>query len=236
MSGMAADNVSALLFDIFGTVVDYRGTIIREGAELDQSIDWGALSDSWRGLYQPSLDRVRKGELPWTKLDDLERMALDQVLAERGIASLSEAQKQHLNQVWERLDAWPDAAHGLARLKAKYTICTLSNGSVRQMVGIAKHANLPWDLILCAEVFHAYKPDPRTYLGAAELLQLEPAEVMMVAAHVYDLRSARSHGLGTAFVARPLEWGPGGKVDRPEAGEFDLVASDFADLASQLGA
>jgi 2-haloacid dehalogenase len=224
-----------LTFDVFGTVVDYRSTIIREGQELDPAVDWGAFSDAWRSLYRPSLDRVLKGELPWTRLDDLERVALDQVLAQKGI-SLSEPQKEHLNRVWERLDAWPDAAAGLTRLKGRYIISPLSNGSVRQMVGIAKHAGLPWDVILCGEVFRTYKPDPRTYLGAAELLQLEPGEVMMVAAHVHDLRAARSHGLRTAFVARPLEWGPGGKQESPEAGEFDVLATDFLDLAQQLGA
>jgi 2-haloacid dehalogenase len=231
---MSIDAVRALTFDVFGTVVDYRSTIIREGAAIDASVDWGGLCDAWRKLYQPSLDKVRKGELPWTKLDDLERLALEQVLTEQGIG-LDEAQKKHLNDVWSRLDAWPDAARGLQRLKSKYVLCTLSNGSVHQMVGTAKHAGLPWDLILCSEVFRAYKPDSRTYLGAVELLQLQPAEVMMVAAHVYDLRAARSHGLRTAFVSRPLEWGPQGQGDMAEPGEFDVVATDFVDLASQLG-
>jgi len=236
MPGMAAENVSALTFDIFGTVVDWRGTIVREGADLDASIDWAAFAEAWRGLYQPMLDRVRNGERPWTKLDDLERMAFDQVLVERGLTGLDETQKQHLNDVWGRLEAWPDAVPGLTRLKAKYTVCTLSNGSVRQMVGIAKRAHLPWDMILCAELFQAYKPDPRTYLGAAQLLQLEPGQIMMVAAHVSDLRSARSHGLRTAFVARPLEWGPDHAIEQPRPGEFDVMASDLVDLAARLGA
>jgi 2-haloacid dehalogenase len=231
---MPFDSVRALTFDVFGTVVDYRSTIIREGAAIDPSVDWATLSDAWRKLYQPWLDRVRKGELPWTRLDDLERMALDEVLDRQSI-SLSEGQRQQLNGVWARLDAWPDAVPGLQRLKAQYIVCTLSNGSVRQMVGTAKHAGLAWDLILCAEIFRAYKPDRRTYLGAAELLQLQPNELMMVAAHVYDLRAARGHGLRTAFVARPLEWGPDGQAEQPEPGEFDVIARDFEDLAAELG-
>lgn len=231
---MTKGDVRALMFDVFGTVVDYRSTIIREGASIDPSIDWGALCDDWRKLYQPSLDRVRKGELPWTRLDDLERMALEHVLAQRGV-NLAEPRKQHLNDVWSRLDAWPDSVPGLQRLKSKYVLCTLSNGSVHQMVGTARHAGLPWDLILCAEVFRAYKPDPRTYLGSVDLLQLQPDQVMMVAAHVYDLRAARSHGLGTAFVSRPREWGPNGQADEPDGDEFDVIAKDLQDLASQLG-
>ena len=225
----------ALTFDVFGTVVDWRGTIIREGSALDQTLDWPTLADAWRGLYQPTLERVTSGELAWAPFDRLQRLMLDQVLDQFGVTSLSEADRVRLGDVWRRMDAWPDAISGLKRLKERFIIAALSNGSVRQLVGIAKHAGVPWDLILSVELFHTYKPDPRVYRGAVELLQAQPHELMMVAAHVYDLQAAKAQGLRTAFVARPLEWGPHASAEQAPAGEFDILASDFDDLASQLG-
>lgn len=227
-------SVQALTFDVFGTVVDWRGTIIREGRALRPDLDWARIADAWRGLYQPTLSRVTRGELAWTPFDALQRMMLDQVLETLDIGGLSDTERAHLAGLWAHLDAWPDAIEGLSRLKHSFTVCALSNGSVRQLVGIARHAGLPWDMIFSVELFHAYKPDPRVYLGAAELLQLDPSQVMMVAAHVSDLRAARDLGLRTAFVARPLEWGPQRRAEQPEPGEFDLIARDFVHLAEQL--
>lgn len=231
--------VKALAFDVFGTVVDYRSTILREGAALNAdkglTVDWGRFADAWRGRYRPSMDRVMRGELPWTNLDGLHRMALDELLAEFDVTSLSERERDHLNHVWHRLEPWPDAVAGLTRLKTKYTLGTLSNGNVALLVDMAKHSALPWDVIFSAELVHAYKPDPATYLMVPRLLGLEAGEVMLVAAHPSDLQAAQAQGLRTAFVPRPLELGPELPPDpTPDAG-FDLVAGDFLDLASQLG-
>ncbi len=234
------DGVKALTFDVFGTVVDWRGSIIAEGEALNRDwglhVDWGRFADAWRGRYQPSLDLVRRGELPWTNLDALHRRSLDELLAEFGVTGLTEAQIDHLNRVWHRLNPWPDAVEGLTRLRRRAIVATLSNGNVALLVTMAKRAGLPWDCVLSAEIVRAYKPDPRTYLGAAELLGLRPGEVMMVAAHPDDLRAAASHGLRTAYVPRPLEWGPGRATERAAPGEFDVLADDFVDLARRLGA
>jgi 2-haloacid dehalogenase len=226
--------VKALTFDVYGTVVDWRRAIVREGGALRPSLDWEQLADAWRGLYRPTLDRVTRGELPWSPFDDLQRLMLDQVLERFGVLDVSEAERFELAGVWARLDPWPDAVPGLTRLKRRFVVCALSNGSVWQLVSLAKRAGLPWDLILSVEMFHAYKPDPRVYQGAVELLQCRPLEAMMVAAHVYDLRAARDVGMRTAFVARPLEWGPDATAEQPEPGEFDILARDFSDLADQL--
>lgn len=232
--------VRALVFDVFGTVVDWRGSIIREGVRLGQEkaieADWPKFADEWRARYQPSMDRVRRGEIPWTKLDALHRIALDHLLVEFKIEGLSEAEKDQMNRVWHRLKPWPDAVPGLARLKQHYTIATLSNGNVALLTNMAKNAGLPWDCILSAELARAYKPDPRAYLTAAELLDLPPRQVMMVAAHQHDLRGAKAAGLRTAFVPRPLEYGEGRTLDLTPDPDFDVVASDFLDLAQQLGA
>lgn len=236
---MAGSEVVALTFDVFGTVVDWRGSIIREcsamGAERGFDVDWAAFADAWRGGYGPFMDRVRKGELPWTKIDTLHRMILDGLLEQFHISGLSEADKDHLNRVWHRLHPWSDSIEGLTRLRRGYTLATLSNGNVALLTNMAKHAGLPWDCILSAELVKHYKPDPEAYLGAADLLGLEPGEVMMVAAHKGDLRAAQAQGLKAAFVPRPLEHGPGREVDTtPEPG-FDYNATDFNDLAAQLG-
>jgi 2-haloacid dehalogenase len=236
----APGSPGAIVFDTFGTVVDWRSSIIAEGTEWGKAkgltIDWGRFADRWRAGYGPSMDKVRKGQLPWTKLDDLHRMVLDALLPEFNITGLTEEEKDHWNKVWHRLHPWPDSVAGLTRLKKKFTITPLSNGNVSLMTEMAKFAGLPWDAILCAEIFHHYKPDHEVYLGAAEILGLKPAETMMAAAHVGDLKAARDCGLQTAFIYRPREYGPSGKADQAKRGDWDIVASDITDLAAQVGA
>ena len=233
------DGVKALVFDVFGTVVDWRSSVTRHaaafGAAHGISADWAAFADGWRGKYQPYMGKVRSGELPWTKLDALHRMGLVELLGEFGIDNISESAIDELNLAWHRLDPWPDAPAGLSRLKAKYIIGTMSNGNVALMTNMAKYAALPWDVILGAELAQAYKPDPKTYLTGAELLGLAPGQVMMVAAHQSDLRAAAAQGLKTAFVPRPLEFGPDRQPDPTPEPSFDVVAVDFRDLAAQMG-
>jgi len=230
--------VSALVFDVFGTVVDWRGSIIREGRRLgrerDLRVDWAAFADAWRAGYRPAMARVRSGELPWTTIDALHRMILDDLLRQFGIQRLSEADKDHLNRAWHRLRPWPDARRGLTRLKRAFTLATLSNGNVALLVDMARHARLPWDCVLSAELFGHYKPDREAYLGAARLLGLAPPQVMLVAAHKDDLYAAKACGLRTAFVRRPLEYGPKVRADLKPERAFDCNADDFLDLASQL--
>jgi 2-haloacid dehalogenase len=228
----------ALAFDVFGTVVDWRSSIIRELDEFGQSHsvqqDWPEFADSWRAGYAPAMDRVRRGDLPWTRIDDLHRMILDDLLTRAGIAASGE-DIDELNRAWHRLDPWPDTVPGLTRLKEKFTITTLSNGNMSLLTNMAKRAGLPWDCVISAELFHHYKPDLQAYLGCADLLGVPPDQLMLVAAHPGDLRAARSAGLMTGYVARPLEHGPGRKPHRTEPGEFDVAATDFVDLAEQLG-
>jgi 2-haloacid dehalogenase len=237
---MNPGSIKALTFDVFGTVVDWRSSIIREGEALGRTkgltrVDWAAFADAWRGLYQPMMERVRSGAAPWTKLDDLHRMSLDRLLGEFKIEGLSEEEIDDLNRAWHRLDPWPDVVDGLTRLKRRYILATLSNGNVALMVNMAKRAGLPWDTILGAEVARHYKPQPEAYLRTAELLGLRPEQCLMVAAHNGDLAAASGCGLRTAFVPRPLEWGPQKTVDVTPARAWDVVASDFGDLARQLG-
>jgi 2-haloacid dehalogenase len=230
--------VKALAFDVFGTVVDWRGSIIREGMALGRrkklKVDWPAFADAWRAGYRPAMARVRSGELPWTKIDELHRMILDDLLQRFPLGKLSAEEIDHLNRVWHRLKPWPDARTGLTKLKRRHVIATLSNGNVALLTNMAKHARLPWDCILSAEVVRHYKPDPETYLGAADLLGVKPRELMMVAAHKDDLHAARACGLKTAFVPRPREYGPARKVDVSREPAFDVHARDFNDLARQL--
>jgi 2-haloacid dehalogenase len=232
--------VKALTFDVFGTVVDWRRSIIAEaeafGARKGITIDWPALVDQWRGGYQPAMARVRRGELPWTKLDELHRMTLDRLLREFGVSGLEEAEIDWLNRAWHRLKPWPDVIAGLTRLRRRYVLATLSNGNVSLLADMAKASGLPWDCIFSAELVRHYKPDPEVYLMAVELLSLEPHEVMLVAAHNEDLAAAASNGLATGFVARPTEYGPHQVKDFRAEREFDVVARDFEDLADQLGA
>lgn len=229
----------ALAFDVFGTVVDWRSSIIGElevfGKSRGLQRDWPAFADSWRAGYAPAMDRVRRGELPWTRIDDLHRAILVDLLDAAGIRA-GDAEIDHLNRAWHRLDPWPDSVVGLTRLKQRYLITTLSNGNVSLLTNMAKHAGLPWDCVISAELFRHYKPDPEAYQGCAELLDIAPEELTLVAAHPSDLRAARAAGVGTAYVARPLEYG----ADRPPhdvaSDDFDIVATDFVDLAEQLGA
>lgn len=232
------DSIKALAFDVFGTVVDWRSTVIREGRALATAngldVDWAAFADAWRDGYGPAMNRVRNGELPWMTIDELHRLILDGLLERFSITGLDEAEKDRLNRVWHRLDPWPDAVEGLTRLKSRFIIASLSNGNVALLVNMAKHGGLPWDAVLSAELAGRYKPDREVYLKAADLLDLEPAAVMMVAAHKGDLRAAAKAGLRTAFVPRPRER-PNRQIDLSVDGEFDVSATDFVDLASKLG-
>lgn len=232
-------HIKALAFDVFGTVVDWRSTIIREGEKLGKkksiSIDWADFADAWRSRYVPSMGRVRQGDIPWTNLDGLHRASLEKLLEEFQIENLSESEKENFNRVWHRLDPWPDAVEGLVRLKSRYIITPLSNGNIALLTNMAKRAGLPWDLILSAELVRRYKPDPEVYLMVPSLLDLKAGEVMMVAAHPDDLQAAGEAGLRTAYVPRPLEFGPHGRVQTPDP-SFDLVARDFIELAEKLGA
>lgn len=233
------NEIKALTFDIFGTVTDWRSTIIREGQRLGREkklqVDWEAFADAWRGGYEPAMHRVRSGQLPWQKIDALHRLILDDLLLKFDIQGLSEAEIDHLNRVWHRLTPWPDVRSGLRRLRKQFTLAALSNGNVALLTNMAKHANLGWDCILSAELARHYKPDPEVYLTAADLLGLAPQEVMMVAAHVHDLKGAQAVGFRTAFVLRPHEYGPKQTTDLVPDSSFDIVASDFIDLANQLG-
>jgi len=234
----ASDSLKALTFDTFGTVVDYRGSIIEEGQALGKAkrltVDWEKFADAWRADYAPSMNRVRTGQLPWTTLDRLNRIILDRLLVEHRITGLTQEEIEDFNHVWHRLKPWPDAVGGLTRLKKKFTIAPLSNGNVSLLTDVAKHAGLPWDLVIGADLSHHYKPDKEVYLTAASLLELPPQQIMMVAAHQDDLRAARGLGFKTAFVKRPKE-GPNGD-HRPIEPGWDYVVNDFNELAARLGA
>ncbi len=237
-------SVRALIFDTFGTVVDWRSSLVREltafGAAKGIAADWATVVDAWRGTYAPAMNRVRSGELPWTKLDALHRVALDDVLAQHGISGISAAERDQLTLGWHRLQAWPDAAPGLLRLHTRFILAPLSNGNVSLLVDLARLNRLPWDMVFGGDVSRHYKPDAETYLGACDLLSLDPADVMMCAAHNSDLAAARCHGLRTAFIARPTEHGPGQTKDL--AATSDAATSDWDHsvdsieaLADQLG-
>ena len=229
----------ALAFDVFGTVVDWRSSLIGEleqfGKKFGLQQDWAAFADNWRAGYAPAMDRVRRGDLPWTRIDDLHRMILDDLLRSAAITA-SDDDVDHLNRAWHRLDPWSDTVDGLTRLKEKFVITTLSNGNMSLLTNMAKRAGLPWDCVISAELFHHYKPDREAYLGCADLLGVRPDQLMLVAAHPGDLRAARAAGLKTGYVVRPLEFGPGGRAHSVDDGEFDVTATDFLDLADQLGA
>ncbi len=224
-----------LAFDIFGTVVDWHGSISAEINAMQLGVDGGEFALAWRAGYQPAMRRVMSGELGWTLIDDLHRMILDGVLERFQIRHLSEEQKRHLNKVWHRLAPWPDSVQGLTRLKSRFTICSLSNGNIGLLTNMAKRAGLPWDCVLSAEVFKAYKPHPSTYLGVAKVFDLAPGQVMLVAAHHDDLAAARSCGLQTAYIERPAEFGHAKPKDvSPQVGNL-YHARDFNQLADQLG-
>jgi 2-haloacid dehalogenase len=235
-------NVRACLFDVFGTVVDWRTSVSREFAALAQKkgitgVDPVEFAVEWRKLYHPSMEEVRSGRRPFVILDVLHRESLTKLVARYALQNLAEADIDQLNHAWHRLDPWPDAVAGLTQLKRKFIIAPCSNGNLALMVAMAKRAGLPWDCILGAEIARAYKPTPETYLASCRALALAPANVLMVAAHNNDLKAAKSTGLATAFVARPREHGPGQSSDlEPERSSVDITAKNFADLAAQLGA
>lgn len=235
---MNIPGIKALTFDVFGTVTDWRSTIIHEGQRLGNQkaldVDWVAFAHAWRAGYAPSMHRVRTGALPWMNIDALHRLILDDLLARFDINGLSEAEKETLNRVWHRLDPWPDARQGLERLRQRFIVATLSNGNVALLTNMAKHADLRWDCILSSELAGHYKPDPEVYLTAAALLGLRPGQIMMVAAHNEDLQAARSVGFRTAFVYRTEEYGPNQTTDLEPDPSVDVVARDFIDLADQL--
>ena len=227
-------NIKVLAFDVFGTVVDWHGSLVNEIERLKLDVDSSEFVLAWRAGYAPAMQKVRSGELEWTLLDALHRMILDEILLQFNITSLNESQKQHLNKAWHRLEPWPDSVEGLQRLKSKYLICTLSNGNIGLLTNMAKAAGLPWDCILSAEVFRKYKPDPGTYLGVARVFDLAPEAVMLVAAHQKDLAAARDCGLNTAYIERPMEFGATQVKDVSPDSENTLHAKNFIELASLL--
>jgi 2-haloacid dehalogenase len=236
---MSSKQPVAIVFDTFGTVVDWRGSLIADltafGRERGIQADWPALIDAWRAAYHPSMDRVRKGLQPWTTLDGLHRASLDRLVEEFGIKGLTEQDLVHINLGWHRLNGWPDSVKGLTRLKTRFVIGPLSNGNVSLLTFMAKHAGLPWDMVFGSDLFGHFKPDPETYLGVAKMMDLAPDQVMMAAAHNGDLGSARKCGLMTAFFPRPNEYGPHQKRDYSAEQDWDFVVKDIEDLATQLG-
>ena len=238
MDNLHSNNVSdvkVLAFDVFGTVVDWHGSVMREVESLNLGVDADRFALAWRAGYMPAIMRVLSGELDWTLIDDLHRMILDELLEQFDVAGLTEGERRYLNLAWHRLDPWPDSVAGLTRLKKRYTICTLSNGNLGLLTNMAKRSGLPWDCILSAEVFRKYKPDPATYLGVAQVFDLDPGEVMMVAAHQDDLAHARACGLKTAYIERPLEYGPSQHKDVAPHPDNTVHAGDLLELAAQLG-
>jgi 2-haloacid dehalogenase len=235
---MTMQHVRAILFDVFGTVVDWRGSLIADlgawGASRGIQADWAGLAAAWRGAYAPSMEEVRRGARPWTVLDNLHRASLQQLLPRFGLSDLYEADIDHINQVWHRLDPWPDSVPGLTRLKRTHVIAPLSNGNLSLLVDMARHAGLPWDAVFASDLFGHYKPDKETYLGACRLLRLEPGAVMLAAAHPSDLAAAQRFGLRTGFIARPQEHGPGGTAE--PGGTWDVSVASIEELADRLGA
>jgi 2-haloacid dehalogenase len=234
-------DIRACLFDVFGTVVDWRTSVSRDLASFAREkgisgIDWLEFAVEWRKLYQPSMEEVRSGRRAFTILDVLHRESLDKLVARYGLNGLSEPDLDHMNRVWHRLEPWPDVVAGLTALKKKYIIAPCSNGNIALMVNLAKRAGLPWDCILGAETARAYKPTPDAYLNSCRQLGLSPGSVLMVAAHNNDLRAAKAQGMRTAFVPRPMEHGPGQTTDlAAESGTVDLPVKDFRELAAKLG-
>jgi len=234
-----AAGTKALVFDVFGTVVDWHGSVAREVRGLAKArglrVNAVKFAKAWRAGYRPAMDRVLRGEAPFEKIDAIHRAILEDVLKQFKVTALTEEEKAHLNLVWHRLKPWPDTVRGLKRLKSKFVVATLSNGNTSLLVNMAKHGGLPWDCVFSSDTFKLFKPDPGMYLGAADALSLKPEEVMMVAAHKSDLRAAAQCGLKTAFVKRPLEHGRAGTPDLASEPEFTVNAESFLDLADQLG-
>ena len=227
-------NIKVLAFDVFGTVVDWHGSIMREVDAMQLQVDSSRFALTWRSGYVPAMQKVMSGELGWTRLDELHRIILDKLLAEFKIKHLTETQKMELNRIWHRLDAWPDAVQGLTRLKTRFTICTLSNGNLGLLSNLSKHAGLPWDCVLSAEIFRKYKPAPETYLGVANVFDVYPDQVMMVAAHQSDLDAAAQCGLQTGYIDRPLEYGSEQKKESVSRFENNFNAESITQLADLL--
>ncbi len=229
----------ALFFDIFGSIVDWRGSIAREAeillAPLGHKLDWPAFADAWRNEYQPGMEEVRSGAIPFSRLDVIHRRNLERILPRFALSALDEATRTNLNLAWHRLDGWPDSAPGFARLRKKFRLAPVSNGNISLMADLARRNGFIWDAILGAEVAGDYKPKPRVYLAACEAFGFAPGECMMVAAHAKDLKAAKACGLQTGFIARPNEHGPGkGETSPPEG--VDFAAGDLLKLADALGA
>ena len=231
-------NVKAMTFDVFGTVVDWRSSIAREakmmGEQKGFDFDWDNFADKWRAGYGPSMNKVRTGELPWTKIDVLHRMILDELLSEYNITNLTESEKDHLNRAWHRLDPWPDSVPGLTELKKNYVISPLSNGNVALLVNMAKYGGLPWDTVLSAELAQHYKPDPEAYQSTSEFLGFPIEQIMMVAAHKNDLKSAKGQGMMTGYIPRPNEHGPNTTVDSNPEDYIDIIGENFVDFANKM--
>ena len=227
--------IKVLTFDVFGTVVDWHGSVAAEVSAMGLEVDPSEFANAWRSGYAPAMKRVMSGELGWTRIDDLHRMILDDILEKFAVSHLKEDEKQHLNKVWHRLKPWDDTVEGLTRMKSNFTICTLSNGNLGLLSNMAKNAGLPWDCILSAEVFRKYKPHPDTYLGVAEVFDVAPKEVMLVAAHQSDLDAAKACGLKTAYIERVYEFGPHEPKDVSGNPSNTFHGTDFNHLASQLG-
>jgi 2-haloacid dehalogenase len=231
-------NVKAMTFDVFGTVVDWRSSIAREakimGEQKGFDFDWDNFADKWRAGYGPSMNKVRTGELPWTKIDVLHRMILDELLSEYNITNLTESEKDHFNRAWHRLDPWPDSVPGLTELKKNYVISPLSNGNVALLVNMAKYGGLPWDTVLSAELAQHYKPDPEAYQSTSEFLGFPIEQIMMVAAHKNDLKSAKGQGMMTGYIPRPKEHGPNTTVDSNPEDYIDIIGENFVDFANKM--
>ena len=230
--------VKAILFDVFGTTVDWRSSIITElekfGGENGLEADWPTTADRWRAGFRELQGRIARGERDWITMDQIHREVLDGLLRDLGATSLSEESVSHLNRVWHRLSPWPDTVEGLTLMKRDHIVGTLSNGNLSLLVSLAKHGGLPWDCVLSTGMFGTYKPNPEVYLGAVRMLDAEPGDVMMVAAHAYDVDGAREAGLRTAYVFRPDEFGPGMGEDPGDTSRFDIVASSFTELGERL--
>jgi 2-haloacid dehalogenase len=239
---VAAVVPKAIVFDTFGSVVDWRTSVIDQltafGERRGFQAGWAELADAWRGEYRPSMDRVRSGRQAFATLDELHRRSLEQLLLQRGMAGITTEDLDELTLIWHRLRPWPDSVPGLIRLKSRFIIGPLSNGNTALLVDLARYAGLPWDVVLGSDVFGHYKPDPETYLGVCRLLRLEPGQVMLAAAHSDDLAAAQSYGLAIAFFPRPAEFGTPerAQADLPGPGmSFDYRCLDIEDLAVQLG-
>jgi 2-haloacid dehalogenase len=240
LGGIMKPVVKALLFDVQGTATDFHSTVCGEAQRISAGrhvgVDWPDLVRRWRAGYFAALEAARSRHDGWVSVHSVYRDALETVLQESGVTDFSDAEREELTLAWQRLEPWPDVAPGLSWLKSEFTLATLSNADVSTVINISKRARLPWDAIFAAEMAGVFKPDPAIYQMAATYLGLDPADIMMVASHKYDIRAAAGLGFRTAFIARPLEFGADGEVDVAYSDEFDINASDFLDLADQLGA